>query len=235
MEYGECFLALSLIEADSKVQRRKIAATRGDALRPLQDFITVWLAEESEHGRALDYMARARGVTSLGEVHFRSPTRDLRAFIEWPILYASSALEGTCAVYTTLGAMQELIAIATYRFLAREIQGPVADVMKAIARQESRHMRFYRNAAELFLEISPKAQRLTRYMIDRYWMPPGRDLLGPGTFERLFSPMLADDEFNEAFVRADKVAAALPGMTGVSPAQRYLEHFHAKRNGRGSS
>jgi len=215
--------ALALIEADSMTMRRRISAIGADRVDELLEFITIWLAEEGEHSRALTQMALMHDF-SLSDLSTRKPTRDLRTLLTWPMLYFVRELRGICAAYCTLGAMQELIALSTYHHLASECTSEeIQDVLKAIARQESHHMRFYRNAAELFLRDSPAAQRNTRILVTRLWQPPGLDLLGPGNYEVIFEPLLNDVEYATRMLRVDKLANGLPGLNGVRVAADYLD------------
>lgn len=215
--------ALALIEADSLTMRRRISAIGADRVEELLEFITIWLAEEGEHSRALTQMARMHGF-ALSTLATRKTTRDLRTLLTWPMLYIVRELRGICAAYCTLGAVQELIALTTYHHLAAACESSeIRLVLKAIARQESHHMRFYRRAAELFLRDSRAAQRNTRILIERLWQPPGLDLLGPGNYEVIFGPILTDPRYATLMLRVDQVLNRLPGLTGIRVAANYLD------------
>jgi hypothetical protein len=220
---GQMLYALAMIEADSLTMRRRISVIGADRVQELLEFITIWLAEEGEHSRALTYMSAMHGFESR-DLSTRATTRDLRTLFTRPMLYAVRGLRGICAAYCTLGAMQELVALTTYHHLANRTESvEVHDVLKAIARQESHHMRFYRGAAELFLMDSRAAQRNTRMLITRLWQPPGRDLLGTGKFERIFGPILTDREYATNMLKVDRVVKSLPGLDGVNVMARYLD------------
>jgi rubrerythrin len=220
---GRMLYALALIEADSMTMRRRISAIGADRVEELLEFITIWLAEEGEHSRALTQMARMHGF-ELSSLATRKPTRDLRTLLTWPMLYVVRELRGICAAYCTLGAMQELIALTTYHHLASECESTeIRSVLKAIARQESHHMRFYRRAAELFLRDSKAAQRNTRILIQRLWQPPGLDLLGSGDYEVIFGPILGDPTYATRMLRVDQIANGLPGLDGIRVAADYLD------------
>lgn len=220
---GRMLYALALIEADSLTMRRRISAVGADRVEELLEFITIWLAEEGEHSRALTQMAVMHGFEP-SELATRKTTRDLRTLITWPMLYVLRELRGICAAYCTLGAMQELIALTTYHHLAADCESPeIRSVLQAIARQESHHMRFYRGAAELFLRDSRAAQRNTRFLVQRLWQPPGLDLLGPGNYEVIFGPMLGDPRYATRLLKVDHVVNGLPGLSGIRVAAAYLD------------
>jgi hypothetical protein len=222
-EMGQMLYALSLIEADSQTMRRKLSAAGADRSEELLEFIAIWLAEEGEHARALAHMSAMHGFEPR-QMETRSVVRDLRAFITWPSLYLARGMRGICASYCTLGSMQELVALTTYHHLAKVSKdAEVSRVLKAIARQESHHMKFYRNAAALFLEDYKPAQRNTRLLIRRLWRPPGMDLLGDGDYEKVFGPILNDPSYATNLLRVDRVVGALPGMEEVSVMADYLD------------
>jgi rubrerythrin len=220
---GRMLYALALIEADSLTMRRRISAIGADRVEELLEFITIWLAEEAEHSRALTQMAQMHGF-ELSELATRKTTRDFRTLLTWPMLYILRELRGICAVYCTLGAMQEMIALTTYHYLASDCESvEIRAILKAIARQESHHMRFYRHAAELFLRDSKAAQRNTRILIERLWQPPGLDLLGAGNYEVIFGPILSNSRYATLMLRVDQVVNKLPGLTGIRVAADYLD------------
>lgn len=220
---GRMLYALALIEADSQTMRRRISAIGADRVEELLEFITIWLAEEGEHSRALTQMARMYGF-DLSVLATRETTRDLRTLLTRPMLYIVRELRGICAAYCTLGAMQELIALTTYHHLAAGCENAeIRSILKAIARQESHHMRFYRRSAELFLRDSKAAQRNTRILIERLWQPPGLDLLGPGNYEVIFGPILSNPQYATRMLRVDQVVNGLPGLGGIRVAAHYLD------------
>jgi hypothetical protein len=221
-ELGTMLFGLALIEADSLVIRKKLATSRADRRQALLDFITVWLAEEAEHSRALGSLARSCGITAIS-YEKRSITRDPRAAIAWPALMAASLLPGLSAAYCTLGTAQELVALTTYNYLAKEIPDQsAAAVLRAIARQEGRHMRFYRRSAEVLLADSPAAQRATSVLLGRLWRPPGMDLLGPRSYHDIFRPILTDPRYCGQLLEVDQVLQRLPGLNGISVMAPFL-------------
>jgi len=221
--FGRMLYALSLIEADSQTMRRRISAAGADRIDELLEFIAIWLAEEGEHSRALAHLSRMYGFKPTTTEPTRTIVRDIRSLLTWPGLYLARGLRGICAAYCTLGAMQELVALTTYHHMAdMSDSAEVSDVLRAIARQESRHMKFYRTAAAIFLKDSRPAQRTTRLLISRLWRPPGMDLFGEGVYEDVFRPILMEDAYTSKLLRVDKVVSALPGIAPVSVMAPYL-------------
>jgi rubrerythrin len=226
---GRMLLALAQIEGDSQVIRRKLATTHADRNDALLEFIAIWLAEEGEHSRALRHMASLLGTTSV-DYDRRCAWRDIRAFVTWPTLYAARLIPGLSATYCAVGAIQEHIALTTYNHLAAMIDdSECQNVLKRLARQECRHMRFYRHAAEIFLAESRCAQLYTSALIKRLWRPAGKDFLGSRVFEDIFAPLLSQRKYTDALASVDGVISRLPGLGDVRVMSRWLNSPKVKR------
>jgi hypothetical protein len=214
--------ALSTIEHDSLVIHDKIRAAgvlRDPAIR---EFSLCWLAEEAEHARALAYLAVAYGDG-------RPPARRsdlrprLRQTLAWPTIGVMRAL-GTRAIgaYGALGMAQEFVALSTYSYLSRRGNGqPGSRTLTEMARQESRHMRFYRSVAEEYLP-QRGAQGFARSALLKLWRPPGFDALGTEAWLDAFQPLLADDSYVDAVRGLDRLMDKLPGLQGLNLVDRFL-------------
>lgn len=226
---GRMMLALALIEGDSKVIRRKLATTHADRNEVLLDFISIWLAEEGEHCRALTHLAKLLGTISI-DYDERTIWRDIRAFVTTPALYIARVIPGMSATYCTLGTIQEHIALTTYNYLSTMIDDPDArTVLRRLAKQEVRHMRFYRQAAKLFLYESRSAQRFTKLLIERLWRPAGLDFLGSRVFESVFEPLLSQPKYTAALASVDDIINRLPGLGNLRVMSTWLESPKVKR------
>lgn len=228
LEHGQMLCALSMIETDSAVMRRKLAATRADRSNPIKQFNVLWLAEEAEHGRALSAAAERLGV------HLRTPEkrpmfRDVRSVTTWPALYVSGALiPHLDAAYCTLGSLQEYIALTTYRHIANRVGDAALDgLLRQIARQEGRHMRFYTEAAKVLL-AEPSARWVTVALINRLWRPPGVDLLGSARWLKVFGPLFDDSEYVSKLLRVDEILGELASAE-VHPMSRFIETAFPKK------
>jgi hypothetical protein len=108
---GTTFHALATIEADSRIQFKKVILAKLDSDPRIQQFIFPWLAEEAEHGRAL----RALGHLYGGEcdVYQRSDRRaSIQDVLSWMMLVVSRpAWRYVQAAYCVLGMVQEHLAL----------------------------------------------------------------------------------------------------------------------------
>ena len=217
---GRALLALSAIETDSRVIYRKLHMANLDKRRAIQTFNITWLAEEAEHGRALQCLAGKLGVCDDPWTRSRITIRPL----EWPVLAMSRVLGASFeGAYLALGAIQEYVALTTYRKIADIIDDPPAAlVLRRIAAQEGRHMHFYRGAALLFLE-DPNCAYVASRILRKVWRPPGIDLLGLPAWLASFGPLLEYDDYRARLVRVDSLIRKMPGFEGTSFMAQFLE------------
>jgi rubrerythrin len=130
----------------------------------IADFLPVWAYEEGFHGRALERFLKEAGH-GLDPKRPRSIQRP-RRFLEGLQDLAASGVSRLFAadfpaVHMTWGAINELTTLNGYRRLAARTRNPVlAEVVRRIMRDESRHFSFYYHKAE---------ERLARNSLKPIW------------------------------------------------------------------
>jgi hypothetical protein len=146
-------------------------------------FLAFWNHEEYWHGEALAAVleahereagdARVAGLRrSLG---VRDRVRPLTSLVGGAI-----AGQDFVAVHMTWGAINEACAQASYAQLARRADDPVLTaLLQRIMRQEGRHLDFYATQAAQRLARSPRARRITRFALERFWRPVGSGVVPP--------------------------------------------------------
>lgn len=207
---GGMFWALSNIEDDSLVMRRKLAYGGLDRLQVVKDFNVCWLAEEAEHARALAYMAVRRGWLEKPLNHGIA-ARDHRSAFGNLALFASRVSKWhLMAAYFVLGTIQEFVALSTYNALGQLAATDDAEgsILRAIAQQEGRHMRFYRSSGQTILKNNPSTRRSVEVLVNRFWRPPGVDLLGEDLWFQCFAPLMRGDDLLREIERVDQLVAA---------------------------
>jgi rubrerythrin len=210
-----------------------LAAHRTTLSDPLvRDFLQVWKAEEAAHSQAiarfLDAYALATGAVIAPPPPAPTPVvpryERVLAHVGGPV--------GTvvAAAHMTWGAANELLTMNGYRLLADECGHPMlAELLRRIAAQESRHYSFYLLQAEWRLASS----RLARFALPRFmdgaWTPVG---VGEGyktreEFQRVLEVLSRRPESERIIDRMDRRFAALPGLdrlriyrSAASPAAR---------------
>ena len=217
--------ALADIEDDSKFMQAKLRHT--GVLRPgtIRDFNIQWLCEEQEHATVLRALARKRGYEGEPRRHDLL-ARDKRAAVMVVALrIARLHQHGIAAMYLALGAINEYIALSAYLELAES--APTENersILKNLARQEGRHMGFYRSGAIAVMEHNgPIVRRLIRLVFERTWRPPGIELLGHANWVQAMAPVLGDEVARERLRGADDLLAGIPGFEGIDIMARFLD------------
>lgn len=196
-----------------------IGAHRTTLADPLiRAFLDVWQAEEAEHSRAigqfLDAYAEARGV----ELPAAQPSPTPRIPLYERALTRLGGPVGTlvAAAHMTWGAANELLTMNGYRLLADQVADHpmLADLLRRIAAQESRHYSFYLLQAEWRLADSRLARFVIARIMDGSWTPVG---VGDGyktseEFQRVLAVLNARPESERVIDRMDRRFAQLPGL-----------------------
>lgn len=181
------------------------------------DFLAVWQAEEAVHSQAIARFlyayAQARGVTIAATQP--SPTPHIPLY-ERTLMHVGGPV-GTLVVaaHMAWGAANELLTMNGYRMLADQCGHPMlAELLRRIAAQESRHYSFYLLQAEWRLAESRLARHVLPRVLDGSWTPVG---VGDGyktveEFQRVLQVLNARPESERIIDRMDRRFAALPGF-----------------------
>ena len=181
------------------------------------DFLEVWQAEEAVHsqaiGRFLDAYAHARGMT----IAPRPPSPAPRIPLYERALMRVGGPVGrlVAAAHMAWGAANELLTMNGYRILADQCEHPMlAQLLRRVANQESRHYSFYLLQAEWRLADNRLARFVLPKVLDGSWTPVG---VGDGyktaeEFQRVLEVLNARPESEKIIDRMDRRFAALPGF-----------------------
>ncbi len=131
----------------------------------LKEFVKVWTAEEDQHSRILDvYLALSRNGDP-----------DRRAMLRKQVLTDGYEIDGNggfaVMVYTTL---QELATRVFYQHVAKavDVLDPVlALILRTIAKDETLHFAFYRDAVRAYLDDDPTRIAMVCEVVPRFRMP----------------------------------------------------------------
>lgn len=228
---GALYNALAAVEEDSKFMQRKLhhaGILRDDVIR---EFNVQWLCEEQEHAIVLRALARTRGYAPESFDH-RLRTRDRRATIAVLGLRSLRLHQrAIVGLYFAVGAINEYIALSTYVYLAsRAHSDNERAILRNLARQEGRHMRFYRSGLQSVMQSSgPVTRRLVRTILLVLWRPPGIDLLSKDRWLTAFTPVLASSVARARLVEADRVLNTIVGLEGLNLMAGFLNDNPADR------
>ena len=150
---------------------RNLLVTPSHADPEVTVFLTMWNLEEYWHGEVLDEVLERHGVPT-GPEH----TRAVRSRLGWrdrlaPIrqsMLANVIGEDFIATHMAWGAINEWCAHSAYTRLIQAEKHPVlTEILKRIAKQETRHVAFYNSQARDRLLRSKKARKIARLAFER--------------------------------------------------------------------
>lgn len=190
-------------------------------------FMTMWNREEFWHGEALAAVLAKHGIT----VDF-DELKASRLKLGWkdrldPI--KQSLLGGLVghdfvAVHMSWGAANEWSANAAYLRMAKKEGHPVlAELLKRIAAQETKHVAFYASQARDRLNASKKAQVIARFALRKFWGPVGSTISTDSEVTHVMNDLFGGAEGRKLIRDVDSHIAKLPGMGGLTIVENALD------------
>ena len=182
-------------------------------------FMSCWVYEEFNHGRAIDRFLAACGRPPSDGQYTRvtesaSWTESLEAFftLSLPLLTPHFA-----AAHMAWGAIDEMMAAMAYMQLAQYTRNKeLAKLLLRMAKDERRHQAFYYHQAERRMQ-HPLGQMLARLGLDNLWSPVGIGVGGDEDDLAFIAWMLLDSQRGRDELRHnDRMMGRLPGMSGCS-------------------
>jgi hypothetical protein len=202
------------IEAHTVIYLRTLLGTRGIDDPEVATFLPCWVYEEMFHGRALARFLDAAGHPVVPRERPRS-----RGLGQWLNARATALVARSwpdfVAVHMTWGAINELTTLTGYRRLAALAGHPVlSELLARIVRDEARHFAFYFDQAARRL-LRPRAARLARALVDRFWAPVGSGVQPAAETRFLARYLLGGSDGGDAAQRVDATIRRLPGFGDV--------------------
>ena len=215
------------IEGQTFNYMRDLMTTKAALEQEFIGFLTMWNYEEYFHGRVLAQFLKECGC-DLGKDRIASVRRSA-SFSEILENVAAKVLSWIYrdefpAVHAAWGAVQEITTLKGYEELASTTPNPVLKTLcERIAKQERRHFAWYFNSARERLERSPRAQKLTRFLLSRFWSPVGAGVKPDSEVVRLIQTLFQGSRCSKMATEIDAKIGSLPGLTGISLMRAYLE------------
>jgi rubrerythrin len=187
----------------------------------LLTFLTMWNYEEYFHSYAIIRLMKECGVdvetATDRSTKIRAGARFKARFEEFgQTMIAKLFPKSFVALWMFWGALQECLTTQAYEELARETKNPVlAEMCRRIAKQERRHFAYYFNQAKEKLEGQRFAQRLTRWIAQKFYAPVGGGVKTDEQGARLVAQLFPGDRILEVMGYIEKRMAQLPGMDGL--------------------
>lgn len=180
----------------------------------------VWRVEEAGHTAAitrfLHAYQHAHGVDLPGR---QPPPPSEPTRIERVVgRFGGPVGDVVAAAHMAWGAANELLTLNGYRLLADRCGHPMlAELLRRISAQESRHYSFYLLQAEWRLAASRPARLALRQVLLRSWTPVGigDGYKRPEEFARVLDILAPGPLKESALGRMDARISALPGFAGL--------------------
>lgn len=222
-----CLRYMSDVETHTVCYLRDLLVTPSHADPNVTTFLTMWNVEEYWHGELLDQVLAVHGVETGREhtmrVRRRLGFKDRIAPIQQSIL-ANVIGEDFVATHMSWGALNEWCAHSAYTSMAEKEQHPLlTEILRRIAKQETRHVAFYTSQARERLARSNKARRVTRFALDKTWGIVGSSIMPDEEVRHMLRYLYDGPQGLAAVRRIDaKVDSSLPGQAGLRLVERQL-------------
>ncbi len=200
-------------------------------------FMTMWNREEFWHGEALAAVLGKHGITvdydELKATRLKLGWKDRLDPIKQSLL---GGLVGNdfVAVHMAWGAANEWSANAAYHRMAKQENHPVlAELLKRIAQQETKHVAFYATQARDRLAKSKKAQVIARFALRKAWAPVGSGISSESEVKHVMGQLFGGTEGRRLIRDIDSHIAKLPGMEGLTIVESALDKHGIPAEGPG--
>jgi len=179
-------------------------------------FLTFWVYEEFWHGEAIGKVLSAHGEPA-GDTRIVSMRKSL------PLRYRiapfthllGAALVGAdyTAIHMAWGAINEWCTQAGYaRLIARADHPELSRLLGRVMKQEGRHIDFYATQAADRLAASPRARRIARFALRRFWSPVGAGVMPAEETDFVVRYLFGGPEGRSAAQRIDRRVDRLAGL-----------------------
>jgi hypothetical protein len=221
------------IEAHTLCYLRDLLNAGAGADPEIADFLGCWLYEESYHGRAIERFVRACGSTRAAAVCGRHVPSALERLEDLGTRLTAKLFGARfLTVYMTWGAIQEHTTLNGYITFARKTKNPVlAELLRRIARDESRHFGFYYYKAYQGLKADAVTRALVGFLLKKFWTPVGEGVKPRSEADFLIAFLFEGPEGREALLRIDRTMARLPGMEWFDLMARRMNDAWARLQG----
>ncbi|MBF6561196.1 MAG: ferritin-like domain-containing protein [Candidatus Binataceae bacterium] len=218
------------IESHTIVYMRELLSTRVIRDPAVTAFLSCWAYEEFFHSLLLRRLLAQHGV-SIDDRRFAElrTRRSLHERVIGPVAAIISRLTRHFpAVHMTWGALNEISTLAGYQALLeyaerdsggrpRNGEAPAAggsllsQILLRIAKDERRHFAFYFQQARTRLHHRG-AQRLTNFLLRRFWRPVGSSVRGDPDARRVCAVLFQGAAGSRRLGQIDATVARLPGL-----------------------
>ena len=213
-----CLTYMMDIETHTVIYLRELLATPAAEDPEVTAFLSLWVYEEFWHGEAL-----SRFLQAAGERFTPARTTSVRRYAASGGRVATAAkaiaartLPDFVALHMTWGAINELSTLTGYQRVIASTSHPILrELLTRIIKDERRHYAFYLNQARIRLADAPRAQRLVRWALTRFWAPVGTGVRPQSETDFVISCLFGSDDGATAIREMEAELSRLPGLGGM--------------------
>jgi tRNA isopentenyl-2-thiomethyl-A-37 hydroxylase MiaE len=188
----------------------------------ITSFLSCWVYEELNHGRAINKFLSACGLPPPKDrytqiVDNMGPMEHVEAFLTTNVPKLTPHFAAT---HMTWGAVNEMMAASAYTQLAYYTQNKeLSKLLLRLAKDERRHQSFYYHQAERRLQHA-MARRIATFAMRVFWAPVGMGV-GDDMGLEFIAGLLFDDERGSHELRLmDRRMSELPGFEWFDRVER---------------
>lgn len=198
----------------------------------ISKFMERWGIEEITHGELINRFLNEAGIETgkqWREQVFRSVSRFYKANTYLITTLTNFIGEKFTATHMTFGAIHEMSTGQAYRRLMKMANHPVlTEILTAIMREESAHTKFYASVARIELGRSEFAQRVARFIVNKFWAPVGQGSKPKAQTDYTIGTLFAGREGFEWVERnVSQKIQSLPGFAGLTKITDTLAEIQA--------
>lgn len=187
----------------------------------ISKFMERWGVEEITHGELLNRFLNEAGFETSNKWKDEitgSVSRYYHLYARMLTSFTNCVGKSFTATHMAYGTINELSAAQSYRRLIQLADHPVlTNILKGIIREESVHTHFYLSIARLELRNSNFAQKIARFVIEKFWNPVGSGARPMDLTNYTIATLFGDTEGLEWIDRlVTRRVQGLPGFDGVT-------------------
>jgi hypothetical protein len=193
----------------------------------ITSFLSCWAFEELWHGdaigRVLAAHGEAAGAPRIAALRQRRRHRQTLTTLS-TVGLATFSGRAFVALHMAWGAINEWTTQAGYARLAAAAGHPtLRELLRRIMKQEGGHIDVYATEAARRLAASPKARRVTRFALTRWWRPVGSGVMPAHEVASLVQYLFGGKGGRETLDRIDRHVDRLPGLANLHLLARSFE------------
>ncbi|GAC1414755.1 MAG: ferritin-like domain-containing protein [Actinomycetota bacterium] len=219
------------IETQTVIYLRDLLSTPAAEDPEITAFLSMWVYEEYWHGEALAAFLRAAGVpvSPARPAQNRPPLGVGKLAGGFAKAAVARMLPEFIAVHMTWGAINELSTLNGYQRVIAQTRNPVlVELLSRIIKDERRHYAFYYGQARRRLFDDARAQKITRWTLDKFWAPVGTGVRPQHETDFVVLSLFDSPEGMESIREMESEIGKLGGLEGFRLISRAMNRARSR-------